>query len=139
MLREREEVDCSRLRVPLHQGREVRDVHRPALRFRQAQQGVRLGARALLQHHGGNKNNGLLVESSILKLTVIVVGGAAPEHAAAAEGAHRVQVAAALRGGRGQGGAVPAAADGMDCTIHTGWTKKKCVLKKRKSAMVGSF
>ena len=118
MLREREEVDCSRLRVPLHQGREVRDVHRPALRLRQAQQGVRLGARALLQHHGGNNNNGLLVESSVLKLTVIVVGGAAPEHAAAAEGAHRVQVAAALRGGRGQGGAVPAAADGMDCTIH---------------------
>ena len=63
MLCEREEVDRARLRVPLHQGGEVRDVHRPALRLSQAQQGVRLGARALLQHHGGNNNNGLSVES----------------------------------------------------------------------------
>ena len=102
----------------VHQAGEVRDVPRAAVRHGQAQQGVRLGARALLQHHGGNNNNGLLVESSVLKLTVIVVGGAAPEHAAAAEGAHRVQVAAALRGGRGQGGAVPAAADGMDSTVQ---------------------
>ena len=49
---------------------------------------------------------------------MIVVGEAAPEHAAAAEGAHRVQVAAALRGRRGQGGAVPAAEDGVNCTVQ---------------------
>ena len=45
-------------------------------------------------------------------------------------------------GGAGEGEEADPAQDGRNKysgKISTGWTKKKCVLKKQKSAMVGFF
>ena len=48
-----QEVGSLRHRYRVHQAREVRDVPRQALHHGQAEQGVRVGAGALLQHHRG--------------------------------------------------------------------------------------